>query len=172
MTLHCIAATPETTTDVIDPGATPVLTVDPGDTVVVDSLDANGYLDGPDAELNGARLIPHARGHCLTGPIAVRGARPGSVLAVRFDSIVPGEWGWTVAGGRGTWLEERLGVADQPSRLLWTLDADGRRGTDRTVARRGSPHSSASSVSHPPSPASTRRSPRGRAPAATSTAGT
>jgi Acetamidase/Formamidase family len=36
-------------------------------------------------------------GHCLTGPIAVRGAVPGEVLAVRFISLQPDTWGYTVA---------------------------------------------------------------------------
>jgi acetamidase/formamidase len=39
-------------------------------------------------------------GHCLTGPIAVRGAVPGDVLAVRFVSLRPDAWGYTVAAGR------------------------------------------------------------------------
>jgi acetamidase/formamidase len=104
-----------------------VLTVSPGDTVTVDSLNASGHLsrqrypgDQP------AKLISEARGHCLTGPIAVTGAAPGMVLAVRFVSLRPAAWGFTVAGGRDNRLTRRLGVAaGPPSWLLWEIDADG-----------------------------------------------
>jgi hypothetical protein len=32
------------------------------------------------------------RGHGLTGPVEVHGARPGDVLAVRFVSMRPDDW--------------------------------------------------------------------------------
>jgi acetamidase/formamidase len=74
-------------------------------------------------------MIPEARGHCLTGPIEVRGARPGDMLALRLVSLRPGDWGWTAAGGRDTPVTRRLGLAEGPrSRLLWDLDADAGQG--------------------------------------------
>ena len=39
-----------------------------------------------------------AHGHALTGPVAVAGAEPGQVLAVRIDDVVPGAFGTTYAG--------------------------------------------------------------------------
>jgi hypothetical protein len=64
-------------------------------------------------------------GHCLTGPIAVRGAVPGDVLAVRFVSLRPDAWGYTVAAGRETPLTRRLGLHEgPPAWLLWQIDAD------------------------------------------------
>ena len=44
MTIHKLDPAPETTADVFSPEHTPVLDIDPGDTVVVRSLDALGYL--------------------------------------------------------------------------------------------------------------------------------
>ena len=38
-------------------------------------------------------------GHALCGPIAIRGAEPGTTLEVQINAIQPGSWGFTVAGG-------------------------------------------------------------------------
>jgi acetamidase/formamidase len=124
---HSLAPEQGTVTDVFSRDIAPVLTVSPGDTVTVGSLNASGHLsrqrypgDQP------PKLISEARGHCLTGPIEVTGAAPGMVLAVRFVSLRPAGWGFTVAGARDNWLTRRLGVADgPPSWLLWDIDADG-----------------------------------------------
>jgi acetamidase/formamidase len=66
--------------DVFDRDAPPVLAVDPGDTVVVRSLDASGYLErqhSPGEQR--PTMFDEQRGHCLTGPIEVRGAEAGNV---------------------------------------------------------------------------------------------
>jgi acetamidase/formamidase len=126
VTRHHLDATRETTNDVYSRDHAPVLTVESGDSVVVESLDASGHLERQTVPgEQRPRLFTEARGHALTGPIAVRGARPGQTLAVRFDSLRPGEWGWTVAGGRATPITTRLGLdAVPPSWLLWEIDAD------------------------------------------------
>lgn len=126
MTEHRLDPTPDTVTDVFSPGRPPVLTVDPGDTLVVRSLDASGFL-APQVKPGetAPKLITDSRGHCLTGPIAVRGARPGMTLAVRLLSLRPDHWGWTVAAARDNPLNQRLGVAGGPPNwLLWDVDAD------------------------------------------------
>ncbi|KDN21803.1 acetamidase/formamidase family protein [Amycolatopsis rifamycinica] len=125
MAEYRLPATRETTVDVLDRATPPVLTVDPGDSVLVGSLDAAGYLD---RRVDGPALYPERRGHCLTGPIAVRGAEPGMVLGVHFTSITPGDWGWTTAGVKDTALNRRLGVADGPATWL-TWDITGETAT-------------------------------------------
>jgi acetamidase/formamidase len=131
MTLHRLDATPDTVVDVFSRDAAPVLTIDPGDRIVVRSLDASGYVErqsSPGERVR--RLLPDARGHCLTGPVAVRGAEPGATLSVRLDTLQPGDWGWTVAAAADSELNRRLGVADGlPSWLLW--DIDGERATNQ-----------------------------------------
>ncbi len=126
MTRHALGPSERTTADVFDPGRRPVLTVDPGDTVIAGSLDASGYLArqrSPGEEQ--PRMFPAARGHCLTGPIAIRGARPGMVLSVRLVSLRPGGWGWTAAAARDTRLTRRLGLAGGPRAwLLWEIDVE------------------------------------------------
>src|SRR4029078_7737869 len=74
----------------------PVLTVDPGDSVR-SSLPTSAWRLGPDEELE--RPDPGVdTGHALLGPIEVRGAHVGEVLAVRVDEVVPGGWGETFDG--------------------------------------------------------------------------
>src|ERR1700722_7720493 len=132
MSRHQLEPAPSTPTDVFNRDLAPVLTVDPGDTVLVRSLDASGHLERqttPGQEV--PVLIQGRRGHCLTGPIAVRGASPGDVLAVHYGSLRTSDWGWTVAGARATPLTRRLGLQDGPAPwLLWQIDQDAGTATD------------------------------------------
>jgi acetamidase/formamidase len=132
MTEHRLEPTPDTVIDYFSRENDAVLTVDAGDKVVVRSLDTSGYLtrqQKPGDEQ--PRILPAKRGHCLTGPIAVRGAEPGTVLAVRLAALRPGDWGWTVAAAKDNPLNRRLGLADgPPTSLLWELDADAGTGTN------------------------------------------
>jgi len=123
MTKHELHVTPETVINVFDRRTAAVLTVDPGDSVVVGALDAAGYLQPQRVPGEAApRMFEGRPGHCLTGPIAVRGAEPGMVLAVHFESIEVGNWGWTLAGVKDTPLMQRLGVAAGPAAwLLWEI---------------------------------------------------
>lgn len=126
MPSHQIVASPETAVDVLTAERGPVLRVADGDTVAVRTLSAAGYtsrLAAPGAD--GPTLLDPRRGHCLVGPIAVTGARPGQVLAVRFDELVPDDWGYTGSGGVDTPVNRALGLVDPASRgpLLWDVDA-------------------------------------------------
>ena len=126
MSRHWLDASPSTTVDVFSRGQPPVLTVDRGDTVVLRSLDASGSLEPqtfPGEKV--ATMFSEWRGHCLTGPIAVRGAVPGDVLAVRFVALRPDAWGWTTAKAENNALTRRLGLHEiPPARLLWQIDPD------------------------------------------------
>lgn len=95
----------------------PRLTVEPGETVVVETVDCNHgqvarEIDSiarnaiaPDLhDLIVASAYPEppivgrdpriTGGHPLTGPIAVDGAEPGDTLVVEVLDIVPAAWGW------------------------------------------------------------------------------
>jgi acetamidase/formamidase len=131
VTTHRLDPTPDTTADVLSRDQAPVLSIDPGDTVVVRSLDASGYLEPQ--TFPGEKqpmMFPAQRGHCLTGPIMVGGARPGDTLALRLVSLQPDRWGWTVAAALDTPVTRRLGLASgPPSWLLWELDPDAGKAT-------------------------------------------
>jgi acetamidase/formamidase len=138
MTTHRLDPEHATTADVFCRDHPAALTIEPGDTVIVRSLDASGHLARQTSPGQvQPQLYPESRGHCLTGPIAVRGARPGDTLALRLVSLRPDEWGWTVAAARDSPVNRRLGLADSPpSWLLWELDPDAGTGTaDRGFVR-------------------------------------
>jgi acetamidase/formamidase len=120
----------------------PVLTVDPGDTVRLRTLEAGWSPEPFPVDDLASRRRHEARdpegGHALVGPIEVRGARAGGVLAVRIDAVVPGEWGTTFAGG-GRPGSERYGLTDETAVHRWTLDpvaGTGRTQHGHTVALR------------------------------------
>ena len=125
MTRHQLDPSPSTTVQVFSRDLRPALTVDPGDVIVLRSLNASGHLQ---PQTFPGETVPtmfnERRGHCLTGPIAVRGAVPGDVLAVRFLALRPDNWGYTTAAAGDTPLMRRLGLHEGPSaRLLWQVDA-------------------------------------------------
>ncbi len=126
MERHQLDPSPSTTVDVFSRDPRPALTVNPGDTIVLRSLNASGHLQPqtfPGEKV--PTMFSEWRGHCLTGPIAVRGAVPGDVLAVRFLALRPDSWGYTTAAARDTPLTRRLGLHEgPPARLLWQIDAD------------------------------------------------
>ena len=132
MTRHHLEPSPSTTVDIFSRDLPPVLTVEPGDTVLLRSLDAAGHVErqrvpGETVPV----MISERRGHCLTGPIAVQGAMPGDVLAVRFLTLRPDDWGFTVAASHDNALTRRLGLHDGPKAwLLWQIDTGAGLATD------------------------------------------
>ena len=106
----------------------PVLTLEPGDRVTFATLDVAWGMENHNAQAGPrAKFEPRQPGPCLVGPVAVRGARPGQVLAITLEEIRPGGWGWTMAGGSGFFnarLNEQLGVLDSTEVIRWTL-SDG-----------------------------------------------
>ena len=90
MAVHSLEPTPDTVTQFFSPATPAVLTVDPGDALVVRTLDARGHLARPDRRASDApKMFNPRRGHCLAGPIAVRGAEQGMMLAVHLRSVRP-----------------------------------------------------------------------------------
>ncbi|RIK40578.1 MAG: formamidase [Chloroflexi bacterium] len=95
----------------------PRLWVQPGETVVVETVDCNhGQVAREIDTITRNEIAPDLRdliaaaaypeppvvgrdpsitgGHPLTGPIGVEGAEPGDTLVVEVLEIVPGAWGW------------------------------------------------------------------------------
>lgn len=127
MTAHHLATTPTTATDVMSRDRPPVLTIEPGDTLTVETLDASGYLRRPTAiDDSPPRLIANPRGHCLVGPIEVRGAEPGKLLAVTPRELTPAPWSWTVSGARDVPVNRSLGLDPaRPHMTVWDIDVPG-----------------------------------------------
>lgn len=96
--VHLLPATLETTQwGWYDNAQPPVLTIDSGDTVVMETMmhAHNQIVPGKTIEeLKKLRTDHPGRGpHTLTGPIFVNGAEPGDVLKVHINRIVPRAYG-------------------------------------------------------------------------------
>jgi acetamidase/formamidase len=72
----------------------PVLEVDPGDVVVVETDDFAGGQIVRDSTAADLLQLDFDAIYPLAGPIAVRGARPGDALAVEIVGFELPEWGW------------------------------------------------------------------------------
>jgi acetamidase/formamidase len=106
-----------------DQSLAPRLEIEPGDTVVFDTRDAaDRYYSRSSTHADVLARGPF-RGHPLTGPVRIRGARPGDVLVVQIVDMRPGaDFGWTaIRPGRGL-----LPVEDFPKPYLQIWDvSDG-----------------------------------------------
>ena len=96
--VHLLPATMETTQlGWYDNAQKPVLTIKPGDSVVMETMMHFHDRLVPGATLEMLLKIRQelqGRGaHTLTGPIYVEGAEPGDVLKVKINKIVPLLWG-------------------------------------------------------------------------------
>lgn len=73
----------------------PVLTIDSGDTVVVQTRDVSDNQITPSSDASVITTLDWERVYPLAGPIAVRGATPGDTLAIEILDIHTQGWGWT-----------------------------------------------------------------------------
>lgn len=104
----------------------PILTVKSGDSVQLKTLDIQwGYS----ASENEERTIFESReqeekiGHPIVGPIAIEGAKPGMVLEIRTNELIPAWYGRNWAGGTPSWQNEKLDLVDSERvQLDWKLD--------------------------------------------------
>ncbi len=72
----------------------PVLSVDSGDTVVVQTRDVSDNQITPASTAADIATVDWERVYPLAGPIAVSGAEPGDTLAVEIVDIHTQGWGW------------------------------------------------------------------------------
>jgi formamidase len=77
------------------PAIAPLLEVDEGEEVVLETRDAlDGYLDASSTPEDFATL-PFGAIHPLTGPVLVKGAVPGDLLEIEFVEILPQLWAFS-----------------------------------------------------------------------------
>lgn len=104
----------------------PILTIDSGDSIRLSTPDIQwGYSKSKEEE----RVIFQSReneakpGHPMIGPIAIRSAKPGMVLEVKLNDIVPGWYGRNWAGGIRNWQNTQLGLTEvEKVQLDWELN--------------------------------------------------
>ena len=73
----------------------PVLTVEPGDTVVYRTREVSDGQIGPDSTVDALDGLDWDRLYPLAGPVAMRDAGPGDILTVEVLDIHTEGWGWT-----------------------------------------------------------------------------
>lgn len=121
---HTLMARTTTVSTVFSSSARPVLHMESGDRVEVHSLDVLGHLEPFSGSDEGVpTLLPDTPGPSAVGPIAVGGAGPGSMLAVRLVSLEPAGHGWTMSGWQHSPLESELGIGNERTTWLhWDVD--------------------------------------------------
>jgi acetamidase/formamidase len=101
--IHELRASPDTTVvGLIDQAHEPVLTVHSGDEVVfetwqhwADAVTRDTTLD--DVVRLRTEIYPGRGPHTMTGPVAIRGARPGDALRVDMLELVPRDHGFNLS---------------------------------------------------------------------------
>jgi len=103
MNTHRLEPSPDTVHwGFFDAGLSPRLTIDSGERVVISSVSGTRELMPspplaipPALPAIHAKVAPRLGPHLLTGPVAVRGAKPGQVLQVDIEAIEPYyDWGY------------------------------------------------------------------------------
>ena len=104
------------------PDLQPVATIEPGDVVTLETLDASsGRVPGGMDVLEYTRVRDPNRVNPATGPIAVRGAEPGDELRVEILGIELGDVGWArLTPGSGVMRDELT----EPVGMIFRRDGD------------------------------------------------
>ncbi len=109
-----------------DNSLAPALTIDSGDTVVIDSREGTDGQITPKSTVQDTINLDWGRVHSLNGPITVRGSEPGDVLQVEMLDLEHRGWGWT-----GLWPQVGVLAADfgdERALKIWHVGSDGRVG--------------------------------------------
>jgi acetamidase/formamidase len=73
----------------------PALSVESGSEVVLHVRDASDEQIGPGSGVEAVGALDFSHINPVSGPVEVRGAAPGDVLAVEILEFTPRDWGWT-----------------------------------------------------------------------------
>lgn len=130
--IHRIEPTPGNLQGAISRDKAPILTIDPGDTIVAGTRNCDWCWEPPaDPSVYPSVLEQEERkdptndkGNCLVGPVAVRGAEPGMTMEISIDALIVGSYGISMRGGSHKERYEKLGLPDDFAWLYWSLDAD------------------------------------------------
>jgi len=98
----------------------PALSVSPGETVEIKTVDSSGGQLTPNSTVDDLATLSFDKVNPVTGPIFIEGAAPGDAVALTFLDLKPSGWGWT-ANIPGFGL-----LADQfpdPALHVWSYDA-------------------------------------------------
>ena len=86
---------PEAFNYVWDNAIEPALSIASGEDVLLHVRDASDEQIGPASGEDAVAALDFSHVNPVSGPVEVRGARPGDVLAVEILEFAPRDWGWT-----------------------------------------------------------------------------
>jgi acetamidase/formamidase len=104
-----------------DQSIAPLVTVEPGEIVELETREASDgqVVPGSNAEI--LTRLDFSVIHPLTGPIAIVGAEPGDTLEIEMLDIRPKAWGWTgILPGFGLLADD----FPEPYLKVWELQGD------------------------------------------------
>lgn len=101
------------------PDIEPLLEVAPGEDLLLETRDAADGQVKPHMVFEDLARNDKKAGHPLTGPIFVKGAKPGDILEVEFVDLTPQNYGWTVIRPGAGFLRE---IFDAKFLAHWHVD--------------------------------------------------
>lgn len=100
----------------------PVLEIEPGETVVFDTVDAGGGQLSRDSVLEDVSRFDFSRVNPTFGPVFIKGAEPGDALEVSILDLEMEGWGWTANIPGFGLLADRF---TEPALHIWEFDPKG-----------------------------------------------
>lgn len=98
----------------------PILSVTPGQTVEIETIDSSGGQLGPGSTVDDLGTLSFEKVNPVTGPIFVEGAQPGDAISVTFLDFKPSGWGWTAnIPGFGLLTDQ----FPEPALHIWQYDS-------------------------------------------------
>lgn len=97
----------------------PVLTIESGEIVHIDAIEASGGQLGPHSVVQDIATLDFTACDPVQGPIYVQGAEPGDTLQIQILDLKTADWGWTaVIPGFGLLADE----FPEPALKIWKLE--------------------------------------------------
>ncbi|MHB8599387.1 MAG: acetamidase/formamidase family protein [Ktedonobacteraceae bacterium] len=104
-----------------DQSITPLVTIEPGEIVELETREASDGQIVPGSSTDILSRLDFSVIHPLTGPIAIAGAEPGDTLEIEMLDIRPKAWGWTgIMPGFGLLADD----FPDPYLKVWELQGD------------------------------------------------
>ena len=121
-TLHDVRA--DAFSYVWDNSIAPAVEVESGDDVELHVRDASDEQITPDSGTDAVAALDFSHVNPVSGPVFVKGAKPGDTLAVEILALRPRNWGWTaIIPGFGLLADE----FPEPWLRISTVEEDARR---------------------------------------------
>lgn len=103
------------------PNIPPILRVDQGEVVALETRDAfDGHITPSSTSAEAGRFV-QGRIHPMTGPIWINGAEPGDILEVKVLHVEPRTFGFTLQGPAFGFLRD---LYTEDFLVRWTIEGD------------------------------------------------